>query len=118
LRCASVTSAAAPTQALNFYVGSINTNYAYTMGWAGTIYGVQISKNGVLVRDLRPAAWTDYGVTVYGFYDMVSGGLHMNSGSGTLTGVLNGAPANSPFSSRNLSPSLSNSKRLSQEPFI
>ena len=52
------------------------------------VHGAKIWANGQLVRDLRPAAWTLAGQTVYGFVDQVSGELLAQSGgSGQLSGT-------------------------------
>jgi hypothetical protein len=61
-------------------------------GFAGIVSGMTVHSGDTLVLDLRPAAWTLNGATVYGFYDAVSRTLLTASG-GTLTGVMAGAPS-------------------------
>lgn len=65
----------------SMYLGNFNNNGTpYTTGVAQKIYPCQIYENGVLVRGLRPCITNG----IAGFYDMVTGKLFTNAGTGTL----------------------------------
>ena len=65
----------------SMYLGNFNNNGTpYTNGTAQRIYPCSIYENGVLVRDLKPCVVAGEA----GFYDMVTGKVFTNAGTGTL----------------------------------
>jgi hypothetical protein len=66
------------TATKSFYVGWANGTGTNQL--VGNIYPMQIYENDVLVKDLRPCVVAG----VAGFYDMVTGKVFTNAGTGTL----------------------------------
>lgn len=65
----------------SMYLGNFNNaGNPYTKGCKMNVYGFTIYDNGVLVQDLKPCVLNE----VAGFYDMVTGKLFTNIGTGTL----------------------------------
>ena len=65
----------------SMYLGNFNNvGKPYTKGCKMNVYGFTIYDNGVLIQDLKPCIFN--GVAC--FYDMVTGNLFYNQGTGTL----------------------------------